>query len=264
MDPLFPDIPIDIETKQKTLPYSVLAIVYDQMMQHVEYKRWAKYIRKLIKGNGDFSPKILDIGCGTGQFIKEITALNIPADGSDFSPEMLKIARKRNPLSGFYLDSMPHLIHIPFSKYNVFTCLYDSINYLQSYYTLTNLFNRVYDLLPEEGLFIFDAVSQSFCQRYFNNLIENEIFDDEYAYSRRSYYDSKARLQTNLLIIHTPKGIFEEIHLQKIFSFEKIKRVIKEKTPFQLLAIYDDFSFFDAEEDSNRAHFILKRTRTND
>ena len=39
-----------------------------------------------------------------------------------------------------------------------------------------------------------------------------------------------------------------------------MKYLIIQETPFELIGMYEDFTFYDAEEESNRAHFILKKT----
>ena len=251
---------IQENVRQKSLPYQKLSLIYDKMMQHVEYGRWAKYIKKIIEQFSPISPYLLDVGCGTGQFIKKIRQLGIPADGCDISPTMIALARKKNPDANFWVDQMPQLAYVPNGKYSIITCLYDTINYLPNIQSLTQTITRVYDLLPKQGLFIFDVVSESFCLHYFHDIEENEIIDECFAYSRYSHYHLGTKQQVNEIQIYTPEGIFEERHVQKIFTFRKIKSVIHRKTDFRLLAVYENFSFFEAEEDSNRAHFILQKS----
>lgn len=248
-------------SEQKCATYNTLAQIYDHMMQHVDYRRWANYIIRIIENYSSLPSRLLDVGCGTGRFIKNFSEFEATIDGCDSSAEMLKIASHRNPNSEFILDSMPLLKKIPDKKYTVITCLYDTINYLQDETALTQFLNRVYDLLPVEGLLIFDAVSEVFCQHYFNSFNENEVVDKNYAYSRTSHYRPAKRQQINEIRIHTPAGTFEEKHTQKIFPFKKIKKIVRKKTDFKFMAMYEDFSFFDAQEDSDRAHFILKRIK---
>ena len=87
-----------------TLPYEKLAVIYNHVMRHVEYRRWAKYIKKILSKYGPSNPTIMDVGCGTGEFIYQLSQLGLAADGSDPSPAMLKIAKKRNPAHSFTLD----------------------------------------------------------------------------------------------------------------------------------------------------------------
>ena len=41
------------------------AEVYDVFMKHVDYKGWYKFLKTYIKTKGE----VLDLGCGTGEFI---------------------------------------------------------------------------------------------------------------------------------------------------------------------------------------------------
>ncbi len=245
-------------------PYQAMAEIYDRMMAHVPYARWANYIRRIIREHLSGIPlersHLLDIGCGTGEFLRCIREQGIRADGCDPSREMLTLARRKNSSSRFWVTGLPELEGIPAGYYQVMTCLYDSINYLSNMEEIKKGLNRIYELLAPPGLFIFDAVSDEFCRSYFHQYSENETFDNDYAYSRQAYYDSARRKQINEIIIYTPHGVYRENHEQYIFSFTTMKYLIIQETPFELIGMYEDFTFYDAEEESNRAHFILKKT----
>jgi len=258
----FKNAPIELYDQERkiSLPYQKLAIIYNHVMRHVEYRRWAKYIKKILQEYGPHHPTLVDIGCGTGEFIYQLDKLKISADGCDPSPEMLKIAIKKNPGHTFTEDGLPKLKTIPAGKYNVFTCLYDTINYLPSLEVFSEALDRVYSLLPKNGLFIFDAVSDFFCKHFFNGYSENEVINSKFAYQRRSYFDTLKSLQINDFTIYTDDGIFEEKHIQKIYPFSQMEQVIRTHSSFQLVAIFEDFSFFTADNESNRAHFILKKS----
>ncbi|MFZ0390317.1 MAG: class I SAM-dependent methyltransferase [Calditrichia bacterium] len=247
---------------QNSAPYQVLALIYDEVMAHVEYLRWARYIRRIINRYHRKPYAILDLGCGTGNFIAALGKLGLAADGCDPSAAMLKLAQKKNPDRTLWLDSLPALENSPSQYYSVMTCLYDSINYLMEPQILEDAFRRIYQLLPPGGLFIFDAVSEIFCQVYFNGFTEEEIVDGKFAYLRQSRYDTVAHHQINEFTIYTPDGIFEEHHVQAIYPFRQIRNIIKNNTEFRLLAVYEDFTFYKASEDSNRAHFVLQKPKS--
>ena len=244
---------------EKIPPYQLLATIYDQVMKHVNYQQWSKYITTIIRKHYPSAKKILDVGCGTGSFIYELAKFGFEIDGCDPSPSMLDIAEKKNPNRNFWKDQLPELREFCPMEYQVMCCLYDTLNYLSTIDIVTKAIQRIYELLPEEGLFIFDVVSESLCQRYFHLSNEQEILNDKYAYSRKSFYDKKHLQQINEFYIYTPDGIFQERHVQNIFSFYDIREKVLEKTGFKIIGIYENFSFFPADEKSNRAHFVLKR-----
>jgi len=245
--------------RKKSMPYQQLANIYNQVMRHVNYSHWAQYIAAVIQKQGIAGERILDIGCGTGEFIFEIGKLGFPADGCDPSPSMLQIAQEKNSSRKFWLDRLPELVHTPSQHYPVVTCLYDTMNYLESDSAWLQTLLRVYELIPPEGLFIFDVVSEEFCRLYFHQVEEKEIINSSYAYVRESNYHKTRSEQVNQFTIYTPEGIFEEKHIQKIFPFSQIEQIITRNTPFEILDIYEDFTFFTAGKNSNRSHFILKK-----
>jgi len=242
-------------------PYVALAPIYEHVMRHVNYRQWAHYIDSVIKKLDIKPKKLLDIGCGTGNFIHEMSLIGYQIDGCDPSEEMLKIARVNNPATLFWKDELPRLSHTAENSFHLVTCMYDTMNYLKSLDIFADALDRVYQLLQPGGYFIFDMVSKKFCQMYFHHADEEEVVDRNYAYSRKSYFNKSNSEQFNHFTIYTPQGIFEEEHVQKIYPFVRIKNMIRLKTPFHFESAYEDFSFYEAGKNSDRFHFILKRPR---
>ncbi|GAB4365967.1 MAG: class I SAM-dependent methyltransferase [Calditrichia bacterium] len=236
-----------------------MAQIYDHIMRHVEYDRWARYVSRIIRNFLEIQLRLLDVGCGTGKLIRELAKIGIQADGCDPCEQMLEIAKKSHPDSHFWKDRLPALERVAPQQYSMITCLYDTINYLPSLQEVEETLQRMNQVLPPKGLFVFDAVSAELCQYYFHQASEKEVLSKDYAYSRHSYFDRNSSLQINEFIIYTPRGVFEEKHVQKIFAFSDIRSVILAEDSFELLGVFDGFTFCDATEDSNRAHFILKK-----
>lgn len=245
----------------QSAPYIALAPIYEHVMRHVNYQQWAHYIDSVIKKLDIKPEKVLDIGCGTGNFIREMSLLGYQVAGCDPSGEMLKIAQSNNPGVSFREDEMPQLSHMMDTFYHLVTCMYDTMNYLTSLDIFAEALNRIYRLLQPGGYFIFDVVSEKFCQMYFHHADEEEVVNDLFAYSRRSFFKKATSQQYNYFTIYTPQGIFEEQHVQKIYPYARIKTLIKVKTLFHFETAYEDFSFYEAGNNSDRIHFILKRPR---
>jgi SAM-dependent methyltransferase len=245
--------------KKRSKPYQALAPIYNHVMKHVDYESWAKYIDTIIQKLTIEPDVILDVGCGSGKFIKEMVTLGYRMQGCDPSPDMLVIAKSKNPDVHFWKDGLPDMENTRQSDYQLITCLYDTFNYLQDLKEVEKSLNRLSQLLRDDGYVIFDVVSQKFCQLYFDDASEEEVINHNYAYSRESYFLRKTAQQINKFIIYSPAGIFEEIHVQKIFAFQKLKSMIEQRSPFHIEAVYDDFSFHPAGDNSDRAHFILKK-----
>ena len=57
------------------MAYESLAKVYDKIMREdVDYGEWARYTDSLFCESGIRGNKILDLGCGTGPLIMNLTA----------------------------------------------------------------------------------------------------------------------------------------------------------------------------------------------
>lgn len=242
-----------------TPPYTIIAKVYDEMMAHVNYKNWAKYIHSILRKQNFKNGTLLDIGCGTAELLKRMQKYDYDLNGCDSSNEMINIAQKKLPHINFTTSALPLLFEIPENEYNIMLCLFDTMNYLPNEGTLTNSFQSIYKKLKTPGIFIFDVVTNSYCKEYFQNYQENEVIAKKIAYSRISEFDTKHATQINYIRVYTNNSIFEEIHQQKIFDLQQIKNIIVNQTSFNLINMLDDFSFQKANPNSGRVHFILKK-----
>lgn len=75
--------------------YEKVALIYDYLMQGVDYEGWADYIEG-INLHLNFQPsRILDLACGTGAGTLALAARGYDVVGLDISWEMLEIARKK-------------------------------------------------------------------------------------------------------------------------------------------------------------------------
>ena len=247
-----------------TPPYTALAAVYDHMMAHVNYPRWARYLLRLIQRTGIAIDGILDVGCGTGQFTQALHQMGYRIAGCDPSRAMLQVAQQNFPHLHFYIDQLPELRSTPAGYYNVMVSLFDTINYLPDTQSLQETLQTIYQKLASPGIFIFDAVSPTLCETHFHQVIEKEVLNDLYAYERYSFFDRKQLKQINEIKLFTPEGIFIETHVQHIFPFHEIKQLIQKSSPFQLFSAFEEFTFHPLTESSMRGHFVLVKGKTDD
>lgn len=76
--------------------FDAYAAYYDLLYQDKNYHKEAKYILRLLEGNGISSGKILELGSGTGKHAEEFAKMGFFVHGIDLSPEMVQKANHRN------------------------------------------------------------------------------------------------------------------------------------------------------------------------
>src|SRR5210317_1345231 len=98
--------------------YVALAKIYDHLMDHVDYTKWANYIENILNLSQTKIETILDISCGTGELLKNISQTKYKLIASDISIDMLKVLKEKKELeklSVFSADS----IYLPFGAQKI-------------------------------------------------------------------------------------------------------------------------------------------------
>ena len=67
------------------------AEIYDIFMKYVDYDGWYNFLKRFIKTKGT----VLDLGCGTGEFILRFLEDGFSVVGVDLSEKMLEVAEKK-------------------------------------------------------------------------------------------------------------------------------------------------------------------------
>ena len=237
-------------------PYSKLALIYDSIMSHVNYELWAQFIADVLKNLKINSGYLLDISCGTGTFLSIFNYGKFKIFASDYSLDMIKVARERINVPLFCADMADFCSR---SKFDVVLCLYDSINYIIDEKQLEFVLKNIQHILKVGGVFIFDISTESNSLKFFYNYEESgEI--DLFSYLRISQYNKSERIQKNTFVINDK--IFEkkyiETHFQKIYSLRDIENQLKNLN-FNILAVMDEFSFKKGSEESDRIHFVVQK-----
>ena len=164
MKPLSPKIRVEVE------PYSKLAYIYDDIMSHVDYELWSKYILKIIDKFGKKVDSILDVSCGTANLLLCLKSKRYHLVGFDFSSDMIKVARaKLRSDSDVHLYQGDMTLFYLNKKFDVILCLYDSVNYLMDF----NLWHTAH----EAGAGVVALVSQDAIdfQRMADRLVDLQV-----------------------------------------------------------------------------------------
>lgn len=244
--------------------YQSIARIYDDLMEHVPYRRWAEFIAEVLLEHNAAPGKTLDAACGTGRFLEEFSRFTPLLYGFDQSTAMLKQATDR-------LASRPMPVHLSTGEietwnesdgFNLIVCLYDSINYLTTPKRfrrgLTNLSQR----LTENGLFIFDVCTEKNSLKNFLHYREEDVAAENH-YVRTTWFDEETRIQHNRFFLEPGDGSppLTEHHLQRIYSLDEVRRMLQD-TSLEILGEFSGMSLRPGSEDDDRVHFLVRRRRS--
>lgn len=243
--------------KKQVPPYSVLAEIYDFVMNHVNYQQWARHIRNIWEKHGVVNPKVLDVSCGTGKLCFYLSKFKAPVKGMDSCPQMVIKAKQRfkGPI---WCGDMRHFLLK--DSFNVVVSLYDSMNYLMTDQDWKNSLLSVYKVLEPGGLYIFDVSTLHNSKNVFQDYVCKEK-NEKASYTRKSYFDEVDHIQTNefrIRLRNRKNVIFYENHRQKIREINTIDKMIK-NSGFEIIGKYSEFSFLPVSAKSERIHYVLRK-----
>lgn len=165
--------------------------IYDVFMKHVNYNSWYKFLKNYIKQKG----LILDLGCGTGEFIYRFLKDDFEVVGVDLSQDMLNIADKKikekNLKNNNYKLINENIINfVNDKKADYIICNFDTVNYLKDEKEFIKFIEKSSENLKKDGYLIFDIVTEEI----FDEIFENGIFlDEEPEYTSIWRYEKKSK-----------------------------------------------------------------------
>jgi Methyltransferase domain len=234
--------------------YSALAGVYSHLMRSIDYPGWADYIFDISSEIKKDRILALELAGGVGTLAKLLSTRFAGMIICDLSTGML-LQIENNECPRVCCD----MSSLPFRKYFDFVySAFDSVNYLLTKERFVNMLNSVSYCLNKEGIFTFDVSLEKNSLRYQRYLNRKGIYN-KVKYIQKSRYNEKTRIHTNQFDITLKDGTsVREIHKQKIFSFEDYFRFIDD-TDLYVHKCFVAFSRKDADEETERAQFILKK-----
>jgi SAM-dependent methyltransferase len=134
--------------------YKQLADYYDEIYHFKNYQKEAEKIGTLIQQHKTSSGNnLLDVACGTGNHIGYLKQ-NYIVEGLDFSPEMLRIARKKHPEVNFQQGDMTSFKLK--NRFDVITCLFSAIGHVRTKTRMRKAVRNMASHLQTGGLMILE------------------------------------------------------------------------------------------------------------
>lgn len=242
--------------------YKDFAYYYDLFMNDIPYDKWTEYIHSLLKEEGIKEGIICELGCGTGEVTRRLRKLGYDMIGIDLSEDMLMQARDK-----MYDDDCYDIIYTKqdmryFELYGTvaaFVCVCDSINYIQSYEELVQVFKNVNNYLDKDGLFIMDMKTEYlYKEKLGDNYFKQDSPEAELIWENHYKADTKENVYDIIINAYNDDDSYDELkehHVQHCYSTTEITRAMEE-AGLKLKAVYNAFTKDAPNDMSERVYFI--------
>jgi len=239
--------------------YGIFASVYDLLTENVEYEKRAEYFDSVIKKhNGRQNGVLLDLACGTGSLSELFDRMGYDVIGIDNSEEMLSIAMNKKYQNGnniqYVCQDMCNLELL--GNVDITICALDSINHLKNFSEVKKTFEKVYKYTSPNGLFIFDVNT---IYKHREILADNTFVfdtDDVYCVWQNSCEGNTVSIYLDFFI-PDEDDCYErycEDFTETAYPVEDIRQALI-NTGFEVVGIYDEDSFNDITDTTQRAVF---------
>lgn len=241
--------------------YNRFSLVYDELMQGVDYDAWATYLDDLLRARGvGEGGLVLECACGTGAVTTRLSQRGYRMVGSDQSGSMLERAQENARRQG---------LRIPFVQQDMRTiqahrladaviCACDGVNYLTRVADVRAFLHNAHAALKEGGALLFDVSS---AHKLAHTLGCNTFGEasDRCVYLWRNQFDENSRLLEMQLTFFIREGEgyarFDETHIQRAHTQEELTRLLHE-TGFTDVEAYGAFTRDAPSPESERIQFV--------
>ncbi|HKJ31959.1 MAG TPA: class I SAM-dependent methyltransferase [Balneolales bacterium] len=247
--------------------YQSLALIYDALMQDINYEYWSDFIDAVIQTHHPDAETVLELACGTGSFalsLDELACYDIMA--TDQSGKMIEVAKnKASAIPNNVFFQQMDFTNISITEtFDIVLMLFDSINYMLKDDDIVKVFNQVKQLLNPVGFFIFDFTTPSNSEKAEKLLNEQGVSENGYEFERISRYDKSEGIHYNEFVIEKIKEDpnsaperYHELHKQRVYTLPHMIDII-EKSELKIVAKYDALDIFEADENSDRITMVLR------
>ncbi|WP_018923690.1 class I SAM-dependent DNA methyltransferase [Salsuginibacillus kocurii] len=243
--------------------YATFAYIYDELMAEVSYDSWVNWTKTKLKEDFE-NPSVLDVGCGTGEFLIEFNKQGFNAAGVDLSEDMLAVCKEKAESERInvklFQQDMRDLSGL--GTFDVITLYCDSLNYLSTPEDVRQTFQRLYDSLNENGMLLFDVHSTYKMEE----LLPGHSFADP-AYDLALMWNvyegqEKWSVEHELTFFEQMEdGVYrreEEVHKQRTFAVDKYEEWLIEAN-FKKVEVEADFEDSPPQKKSERILFSARK-----
>jgi SAM-dependent methyltransferase len=182
-----------------------------------------------LRRGGITGGRVVDLGCGSGIWARELVDAGYQVTGVDISPAMIGLARRRVPEADFRVGS---LFRAPIPGCRAVTALGEVFNYLfdpgNSLRSLGRVCRRVFDALEAPGLLVFDVAEPGRCKGLSQRFTEGEGWSCLVEYR---HDDARQQLTRRIVTFRKVGRSYrrdEETHPQQLYRGTALARLLRD------------------------------------
>ena len=116
---------------------------------------FSKKLIAYLKKNNIQPKNVLDVYCGAGNLLAELQKVGIKCTGTEGSEAFIRFNKQNHKDMEFILTDGLEKFNTK-EKFDLITCTYDLVNYMETYEEWVTMFKNAYKQLNNGGLFVFD------------------------------------------------------------------------------------------------------------
>ncbi len=214
-------IPLLLTAVVQCRMFTKSAAFYDAVYAFKDYVWECERLGQIIDEQNPIAETLLDVACGTGMHLMNLKK-RFRCDGFDLDPNLLAIAKARNPECQFHLGDMLNLKLE--KKYDVITCLFSSIGYAPDVDSMNAAINQMGQHLKKGGLLIVEPwlAPEVFVDGHLGSLYVDKD-DFKLARIHLSHREGRHSILNFHYLVGTPAGVehAEERHVTTLFTHDE-------------------------------------------
>jgi ubiquinone/menaquinone biosynthesis C-methylase UbiE len=229
------------------------AALYDLFHGQKDYAAEARFVREMadtVLGGRRTTLRVLDLACGTGSHAIALTHQNCEVTGVDSSRAMLRRAKKKAAAAGArarFLHGDLAALHLPFARWDVATCLFDSLGYLRTNTRIGSALRSIYKSVRPGGVIVLEvwhapAMLQGFerlrVRRFRGKGIEAVRIGETRLFARNM---AEVRYEVFSRSAGESWERFEEAHVNRFFDASEIE-ALTEAAGFRSIQVFGAFN----------------------
>ena len=212
---------------------------YDLIYKDKDYEKEVDFIENIV---GESKPKkILEVGCGTGNYTKILLEKGYEVTAIDISGNMLEIAREKCACKLIKGDIRSVSIN---EKFDTCIAMFAVMGYITENSDIIKALNNIRRHLKPNGVFVFDvwnglAVMRILPEQRIKEVENERIKIVRVATPNLRSFDHICEVNYKLLILNKGDNIFNEInekHVVRFYFPQEIKYYL-EQAGFEVLKI---------------------------